>query len=78
LRWLKVKVTRGYSGAEEPVLECAKPIDAWVCKACGERWTAPGTGMDGRVDQIGKRAIEGKNGRLENGKSHPATGQLFP
>ena len=28
-------------GAEDPVLESAEPVNAWLCEACGEQWTEP-------------------------------------
>ena len=26
-------------GAEDPVLESAEPVNAWLCEACGKQWT---------------------------------------
>jgi transposase-like protein len=26
-------------GAEDPVLEGAEPVNAWLCEVCGKQWT---------------------------------------
>lgn len=31
-------------GAEDPVLESADPVNAWLCEACGKQWTDPAPG----------------------------------
>ncbi|MGD0830926.1 MAG: hypothetical protein ABR907_08290 [Terracidiphilus sp.] len=31
-------------GAEDPVLESADPVNAWLCEACGKQWKDPAEG----------------------------------
>ena len=33
-------------GAEDPVLESAEPVNAWLCEACGEQWSEPAPESD--------------------------------
>jgi transposase-like protein len=28
-------------GAEDPLLESADPVNAWLCESCGRQWTDP-------------------------------------
>jgi hypothetical protein len=30
-----------HCGAEDPILESADPVNAWLCEACGKQWTDP-------------------------------------
>jgi hypothetical protein len=60
-------------GAADPALESIDPVNAWQCESCGRRW----------VDAGGKPEDEPQNPALgagppKNGKSRPATGQLYP
>ena len=54
--------------AAEPVLIDTEPTNKWLCESCGFEWDDP-VAADGR----GVTGI----GRIKNGKSRPATGQLF-
>jgi hypothetical protein len=60
-------------GAADPALESADPVNAWKCEMCGREWTdaleAPPAGPKGVSFGIAKAA---------DGKSRPATGQLYP
>ena len=60
-------------GGADPVLESADPVNAWRCEVCGREW----------VDAVPATKEEPPKGIFGistpgNGKSRPATGQLFP
>jgi hypothetical protein len=60
-------------GAQDPVLLSADPVNAWRCEVCGREW----------VDGVPAAQEEPKKGSFgipgaTNGKSRPATGQLYP
>jgi ribosomal protein L37AE/L43A len=60
-------------GTADPVLESADPVNTWKCEMCGREWTdgveAPPTAPKGATFGIA---------RTGDGKSRPATGQLYP
>jgi hypothetical protein len=69
-------------GAVDPVLESADPVNAWHCEVCGREWTdAPATQAQERepappsAEQLERLFGIRKAG---DGKSRPATGQLYP
>ncbi len=61
-------------GAADPVLESADPVNAWRCEVCGREW------VDHPMPTAGQEAQKVNFGisRGEDGKSRPATGQLYP
>ena len=54
--------------AADPVLIDTEPANKWLCESCEHEWSDP--------DAADARLVTGKAAR-ENGKSRPATGQLF-
>jgi ribosomal protein L37AE/L43A len=64
-------------GAADPVLESVDPANLWSCEMCGRQWKEAGT-------EVGIEAAEGPKGvsfgisGSRDGKSRPATGQLYP
>jgi hypothetical protein len=72
-------------GAADPVLESADPANTWRCEICGGEWTEKGTEKGpGEGTEAGTEAVEGFKGvsfgisGARDGKSRPATGQLYP
>jgi ribosomal protein L37AE/L43A len=72
-------------GAEDPVLESADPANVWSCEVCGRQWTEMGTEAGTAADSArATGAAEGPKGvsfgisGARDGKSRPATGQLYP
>ncbi len=60
-------------GATDPVLESADPVNAWRCEICGREW-ADAVRAPQKEPQ---KAIFGISAPVD-GKSRPATGQLYP
>jgi len=73
-----VPPTCPHCGAEDPVLEGAEPTNLWLCEACGRQWSDPEAESDRNPGQPNEEPPEAANWLSENGKSRPATGQLFP
>jgi hypothetical protein len=40
-------------GAEDPVLEGADPVNAWLCEGCGKQWTDPAPALNGDLEKTG-------------------------
>jgi hypothetical protein len=60
-------------GSADPVLESADPVNAWRCEVCGREWQEA-------VETQKEEPRKGGFGisAAGNGKSRPATGQLYP
>jgi ribosomal protein L37AE/L43A len=58
-------------GEPDPILEGSDPVNTWLCEACGAQWSDPAG------DSEALQPADENEG-LRNGKSRPATGQLFP
>jgi hypothetical protein len=59
--------------AADPVLEGADPANTWRCEVCGSEWTEAGT-----EPADGAKGVSFGISGARDGKSRPATGQLFP
>jgi ribosomal protein L37AE/L43A len=60
-------------GAADPVLESADPANTWRCEVCGSGWTEAGSEPTAEAKGV-SFGISG----ARDGKSRPATGQLYP
>ncbi len=60
-------------GAADPALEGADPVNAWRCEVCGREWV---DGVPAAQEEPQKRTF-GFPAAVD-GKSRPATGQLYP
>jgi len=58
-------------GEPDPILEGSDPVNTWLCEACGAQWSDPAGDFEAQQPDDEKKG-------LRNGKSRPATGQLFP